>query len=422
MLTPHAPQPSAASDLASAHEAMLEFFYLAPIGLLQFRADGAIELANAAAARLLLPIAPDADMDDIYRLFSCILPDLRACVESFHPATGQILDQVQLSLPGKHTTLTLTINKLNPRTFMAVVLDITSAIAQEQRILADQHRLQAICSQVQDHAIGALDPQGNFESWNQSLAHLGGWPLSAIVGVPLASLLEAVREGATASQLVDHLLTSCRAHGAAAIETMLIRQNGGRMQVRITATKLPDCAAMPGGFTLVIQDLTQRRHTEALYSLAMIDPLTGAANRRAGDRLLQAAFASWLQTGRGFSLLMLDLDHFKTINDNWGHGFGDEALIAVTRACVDNLREMDSIIRWGGEEFIILLPNVSIDRASTIAERLRTAMHAIELDFATAGITASIGITDVREADENISVVLQRVDSALYAAKAAGRN
>jgi PAS domain-containing protein len=153
----------------------LEFLYLTPVGIIKFRPDGTIEMANAAAAQLLIPLAAQADMSDIYRLFAGILPDLRQQIEHFEPIAGAICDQIQVSVPGTRIVLTIGINKINSGTLMAVVQDISRATEQERRIRDDQERFRAIFENIRDCAICTVDLDGRIDGWNRSLNRLGGW-------------------------------------------------------------------------------------------------------------------------------------------------------------------------------------------------------------------------------------------------------
>lgn len=161
-----------------------------------------------------------------------------------------------------------------------------------------------------------------------------------------------------------------------------------------------------------------------LELLATNDALTGVGNRRHFLSLLQHEFARARRNQLPLSLLVLDLDFFKQINDGYGHAAGDEALYAFARAGSGCLRDMDAIGRLGGEEFGVLLPNTQVEQAQAVAERIRKAVDriAIPSEFGTVRFTASIGVTQSEVDDASIDKLLARADAALYTAKAAGRN
>jgi diguanylate cyclase (GGDEF)-like protein len=153
------------------------------------------------------------------------------------------------------------------------------------------------------------------------------------------------------------------------------------------------------------------------------DGLTGLLNRRAMEETLLAQMQRSRRTGEPFAVLMLDLDHFKTINDRHGHAVGDRALKHTAAALKAELREVDAVGRFGGEEFLVLMPGATVETALPVAERLRSALvTAPEAEGATLRLSASIGIAQWRESEEETSRLLMRADAALYQAKLRGRN
>lgn len=180
------------------------------------------------------------------------------------------------------------------------------------------------------------------------------------------------------------------------------------------------------GALWIYRDITLRKQREReLRRLATTDTLTGLANRRYFlDRLTQEL----LRTRRydaTVSLLMLDIDHFKSINDRFGHAQGDEVLKVFSRACQDSLREVDFIGRLGGEEFAIALPGTSVEGAFQFSERLRSTVEQTIMRLSNGAefrITVSIGLTRLLTSDQNVDTPLARADSALYEAKHLGRN
>ncbi|MDX9767759.1 MAG: diguanylate cyclase [Ectothiorhodospiraceae bacterium] len=157
---------------------------------------------------------------------------------------------------------------------------------------------------------------------------------------------------------------------------------------------------------------------------ALTDVLTGIANRRHFMAQAEVEVARAHRHDRPLSLLMFDIDHFKNINDEFGHANGDRVLVAVTQALHDTLRSGDLLARIGGEEFAVLLPDTDIDRAVDLAERLRQVVEATEVacDTRSIRVTISGGVAALCEADSNVEPILKRADDALYRSKANGRN
>ena len=157
------------------------------------------------------------------------------------------------------------------------------------------------------------------------------------------------------------------------------------------------------------------------------DSLTGLPNRRAATQRLEAERKRAMRLGEPLSVLMLDLDRFKQVNDRWGHASGDRVLVAVAEVLRDELRGIDSPSRHGGEEFLAILPNTDAAQAMITAERIRKRIAGLRIDVpapkATAVIstTISIGVAMLAQ-DEMVAGLVARADAALYAAKNAGRN
>ncbi len=171
-----------------------------------------------------------------------------------------------------------------------------------------------------------------------------------------------------------------------------------------------------------LRDLSLRN--AELQHLATTDLMTGVCNRHYFLSLLYHEFARCRRHKASLSLMILDLDFFKQINDGYGHAAGDAALRAFSKEAVACLRDMDAIGRLGGEEFGILLPNTLVEQAQMVAERIRAAVAriAIDTEAGTVRFTTSIGVTQSEAGDDSIDTLLARADAALYNAKAAGRN
>ena len=167
-----------------------------------------------------------------------------------------------------------------------------------------------------------------------------------------------------------------------------------------------------------------RLHSEALRDSALHDSLTGLDNRRSLMERLREETERAIRKGTPYGLAILDVDRFKSINDQFGHEAGDKALCAISEAIQRSLREYDVCGRWGGEEFLVLLPETSIESAMQVVERIRTGMEQVQLRFSeddTARVTASFGLTRYR-LGESFSDTINRADAGLLKAKMEGRN
>jgi diguanylate cyclase (GGDEF)-like protein len=179
--------------------------------------------------------------------------------------------------------------------------------------------------------------------------------------------------------------------------------------------------------TVYSQEEMMRRLEDAnadLERLAATDALTGAASRRYFLNRLREELAKAERTLEPLSLLMMDIDHFKTVNDRYGHQAGDATLVTFVERMRDVLRVPDVLGRLGGEEFCALLVGSSLTQATTVAERIRAAVEAgsIELDNGELQITVSIGVAEFGSDGTSIEAVIGAADDRLYRAKAQGRN
>jgi diguanylate cyclase (GGDEF)-like protein len=178
-------------------------------------------------------------------------------------------------------------------------------------------------------------------------------------------------------------------------------------------------------FAAIERDVTEQKELErTLEKLSRTDPLTGLLNRRSFEEISAKEYSRFARHGDEYSLLMLDVDHFKSVNDNYGHNIGDLVLKMLADNCVANLRTHDVVARWGGEEFCVLLPCTDRDTAACIAEKLRREIssHALKVRGSEVAVTVSIGVSEVRASDRHHTEVLGRADVALYDAKQSGRN
>jgi diguanylate cyclase (GGDEF)-like protein len=168
------------------------------------------------------------------------------------------------------------------------------------------------------------------------------------------------------------------------------------------------------------KERTELRHKTA----AMIDPLTGLLNRRAFLQDAEALLQQQIARDRPIGVLLIDLDHFKSINDRFGHGTGDSVLQIFAKTAQESLRQTDLVGRLGGEEFVVVLADASIDNAYLVADRLRNAfaVNAAVLDGVALHATASIGVSVIVDPAQDLAMLITLADQALYLAKARGRN
>ena len=178
-------------------------------------------------------------------------------------------------------------------------------------------------------------------------------------------------------------------------------------------------------FASIQRDITEQKNLERkLQVLCRTDPLTTAANRRAFNEILSQEFSRFKRSQKEYALIMIDIDHFKSVNDKYGHAVGDQVLIEVTERCKDNLRYHDIVARLGGEEFCVLLPYTTAMHAEGIAERLRGKIESMPIisEGSRIKVTISVGISLVCSDDSDGHDAMQRADQKLLEAKQNGRN
>ena len=165
---------------------------------------------------------------------------------------------------------------------------------------------------------------------------------------------------------------------------------------------------------------------EAIRAESLTDPLTGLGNRKYFDRMIEMAVQNALAVGEPLSLLMFDIDHFKSFNDSYGHLTGDQVLRLVGLSLKQTIKGQDITARYGGEEFAVVLPNTALRQALTVADHIRRAVMAKELKEKSTGeilgrVTISVGVSMLKPGDDTDSLI-ERADACLYAAKRNGRN
>jgi diguanylate cyclase (GGDEF)-like protein/PAS domain S-box-containing protein len=211
-------------------------------------------------------------------------------------------------------------------------------------------------------------------------------------------------------------------------EVFLHHKDGHRVQVSVKVIPLLETEGRASGAIEIFADRSDRSELlaelEALRKESFVDPLTGLGNRRFADMSLEAAVRSLEEEGSGFGVLMLDIDHFKKVNDEYGHPVGDRVLRMIGWTMANAVRRRDSASRWGGEEFFVVAPGADLRVLTEMAERARQLVQrswiSIDKDR-RVWATVSIGGAVARKGETKEELVA-RADSRLYACKRAGRN
>ncbi len=293
----------------------------------------------------------------------------------------------------------------------------------EEQLRLSEERLAGIIELAQD-VILTTDENLNITLFNPAAERLFGYQSEQIVGRPLWLLIPERLRTEHAQAITDFARSAVPTRAMTdRSEVTGVTFDGREFPAEVSIAKLQH----PHGilYTAVVRDISERKRVEAeLRRMATTDPLTGLWNRRRFLELAEGELSRLRRYARPVSVLMLDIDHFKAINDTHGHAAGDEALCRLAELCRSELRETDHLGRLGGEEFAVVLPETSLAEAVEVAERLRQRLGdmPVPLGDATLRMTVSIGVAACRDGDTSIDRALGRADRALYAAKGGGRN
>ena len=309
--------------------------------------------------------------------------------------------------------------------YEGTVVDISARKRAEQAVFAEKERAQVTLQSIGD-AVISTDAEGRIEYLNPVAESLTAWSLAEARGQPLGAVLRLVNE-LTREPIGNSLavVLGRGETGAATDHTVLITRAGHEVAIQESAAPICDRHGRVIGAVVVFHDVTrERRLKRALAYQASHDALTGLINRREFDNRLHAALLS-AQRGEGaYTLLYIDLDQFKVVNDTCGHQAGDRLLRDVTGLLQSRVRATDTIARLGGDEFGVLIEGCSPEQATRIAEGIRQAIRDFRFVWGTSTLSvgASIGLVQIRADTENVTSVMSAADIACYAAKDAGRN
>jgi diguanylate cyclase (GGDEF)-like protein/PAS domain S-box-containing protein len=276
-----------------------------------------------------------------------------------------------------------------------------------------------------DHSAASIlitDPEGVIVHANPAVSRTSGYSRENLIG----GRPNQFKSGLMPAETFDTMWNTIRA-GKDWRGELLNRRAGGELYWEdVAISAVTDDLGAITHFVAVKEDISQSKNLEEeLRRLATIDGLTGVLNRQSFTELAAREFLRLHRPAGLLAAFMIDIDHFKSVNDTYGHPVGDRVIQAVATACRAGLREHDFIGRVGGEEFACVLPDTSLEQATVVAERLRATVadKAIELsDGGNCLVTVSIGISTKTIRDDDVSAVLGRADAALYEAKQSGRN
>lgn len=292
----------------------------------------------------------------------------------------------------------------------------------EALLRSSPERYAEMVRNVTAFGIYRMDRDGCIQSWNQGATNITGFTERDVLGQPLSLLMseQSLKDGVAARNLAF-------ASGNRHCRDEHRRRNslGGEFVASSTLDAVRDEQGQILGFVEVFHDITEQKlREERLYQRATRDPLTGVFNRGHFTEVATQEIERARRFAEPLSVMMLDIDHFKKINDSYGHDVGDNAIIALARLCGRSIRKIDALGRIGGEEFAVLLPRADKQPATEMAQRLRLqlAEQRVSAHDREISYTVSIGVASLRPTTRDLADLMRNADAALYQAKREGRN
>ena len=400
-------------------------FHHAPIGMAMVAMDGAFLRANQAICAIT-----GYDRDAIRRLppFAFVHPEDRDQVAAIFGGIGQGRDEVSLhhrivrsdgALAWVHAQITLMRDvDETPLYLLAQVTDVTEQHIGQERLGEVLARLHGAFEQAPT-GMALVGMDGRLVQVNDALCSLLGHERAYLESVDLATI---THPDDRAGSLAGPPAPGTNEPTVMRAERRFLHAGGGVIWAAMSTSVMRDAAGAPAHMVCHFVNMTDRRTLEEeLRHLAEHDSLTGLLNRRRFARDLAAHMALRRRYGAGGAVLLLDIDRFKSINDDFGHGAGDDAIVAVAAMLRAELRDTDLVARLGGDEFAALLPYADAAAAAEVAERLVEASRRLEAGG--RGLTISIGAAELGDCRGlTVDEAIARADHAMYEAKRLGRN
>jgi diguanylate cyclase (GGDEF)-like protein/PAS domain S-box-containing protein len=308
---------------------------------------------------------------------------------------------------------------------LLTVIEMALYKHQMERTLREREGWLTTILQSIGEGVVATDKSGNITFMNPIAERLTGWRQGESISKPLSSVLHLIDEetGKLVRITIPELVGPNSRHPFNG--NIQIVNFEDKIPVELTSTTIQDDKDNVIGLVLVLHDLTERkRYEERLRHNAVTDHLTELPNRFLFFDRLNMALAMAQRDLHKLAILMLDLDEFKKVNDTWGHNTGDRLLKSVAHRLTHMFRKGDTIARWGGDEFVLLLPEIpQAEVARNVAERILHSFHKpFEFEGLKISITASIGISVFPDDGQDSDTIIRNSDIAMYRAKEEGRN
>ena len=444
-------------QMEAARDNYARLYHSAPVGYLSLDANGIILQTNQTFVEMLGLTTPKIIGKTLASFIAqedrqVFLGRFRAF---FHNPQGKSLDVRLIQREGK-TSRTLftrltgrleTVERLvepaNQQTSLLVIISDISSQKVMEDALRESEELFRLAFENANVGMCLVDIQGRFLKVNERMCEIFGYSQEEFEKLTVASIthpdyLEITQKLFTRSAKgeTDHF----------SYEKQYLHKTGHVLWGQVSSSLVRNKDGRPRYFISHVQDITERKITESTLRqtkeeleqknqelkwafareqlLARTDALTGVNNRRYFFEVAVHEFSAAARYGHPLTAIMFDIDHFKTLNDTYGHQNGDEMLRLVAQTAKKQLRSADIIARYGGEEFIILLPHTNVKQAYAVAERIRQFIMTLRLesDRSNAGVTVSLGVAGRDPENDSLDRLIQRADQTMYAAKNCSRN
>lgn len=423
------------SDVERENNALLQFLYACPVGLIQADMSGSMTMLNPVAMQLLHRIRNASASMNMFAALEGYAPELRLMVMSFSGDNGRVCQGYRIHvglLPsqghgnGIPLVLACTIVKLGPTSLMATLEDVSERVAQERRLKQADAWFASLLNGADDFAVVALDTAGRIQALDSMARQQTGFEENDLVGSHI-EVLDSPDPASSAMSVAEEI-DAARRDGWHLAEGWCTKRDGDRYRCQRLISVRGETEGADRrrpGYTVVLRPVSHGgMDADQLRRRLTTDHLTGACNRAHFFDIAEEEIRRCAKRAKSVGLICVDIDHFKAVNDTYGHAVGDLVLEAVARACMGVLRPCDTFARLGGEEFTAILP--TSDRGGTfdIAERMRAAIAAtaIRVGDLDLRVTASLGYAVRTAATVSVAELIHLADQALYTAKRSGRN